>query len=101
MLIDLNPRAYHSMALAIGAGANLPGVWCDLLFGRPARSSRARTGVRFRAEDDDLRAIRALAAAGDFGEAIRALLPRPRTVHALFAVADPGPFAFVIRNALR
>jgi hypothetical protein len=29
--IDLNPRPYGSMALAVGAGVNLPALWCDWL----------------------------------------------------------------------
>jgi hypothetical protein len=35
--IDLNPRPYGSMALAIAAGANLPAVWCDWVLGREHR----------------------------------------------------------------
>lgn len=35
--IDLNPRPYGSMSLAIGAGANLPAIWCDWVLGRDAR----------------------------------------------------------------
>jgi predicted ATP-grasp superfamily ATP-dependent carboligase len=101
LLIDLNPRAYHSMALAIGAGANLPGVWLDLLLGRPPRPAHARPAVRFRAEDDDLRALKTLAANGHRGAALGALLPRRRTTHALFARTDPGPLAFRMRELVR
>ena len=91
LLIDLNPRAYHSLALAIGAGANLPAVWCDLLLGRPVRPVRPRIGVRFRAEEEDLRTLRASARRGERAQVARALLPRPRTVHALFHARDPAP----------
>jgi predicted ATP-grasp superfamily ATP-dependent carboligase len=91
LLIDLNPRAYHSLSLAIGAGANLPAVWCDLLLGRPPRPVRTRPGVRFRAEEEDLRTLRALARTGAHAEVARALLPRRRTVHALFQARDPAP----------
>ena len=33
--IDMNPRPYGSMALAIGAGCNLPALWCRHLLGAP------------------------------------------------------------------
>src|SRR5215211_121052 len=33
-LIDLNPRIYGSLALAVAAGLNLPAIWVDLLLGR-------------------------------------------------------------------
>lgn len=99
LLIDLNPRAYHSLALAIGAGANLPGVWCDLLLGRPPRAVRPRAGVRFRAEEDDLQALRAAARARRIGDVLSLLRPRRRTVHALFEARDPGPFVHLVRTA--
>jgi ATP-grasp in the biosynthetic pathway with Ter operon len=35
--IDLNPRPYGSMSLAIAAGANLPAIWCDWVLGRDRR----------------------------------------------------------------
>lgn len=101
LLIDLNPRAYHSMALAIAAGANLPAVWCDLLLGRPPRPCRARAGVRFRSEEDDLRAMRAMARDGRGREALAALLPRRRTAHAVFDRTDPGPVVPLARRLLR
>lgn len=99
-LIDINPRAYHSMALAIGAGANLPAVWCDLLMGRSPRRAQARPGVRFRAEEEEFRALRAMAQNGRAGEALRASFPRPRTVHAVFALRDPAPLLALARNLL-
>lgn len=100
LLIDLNPRAYHSLALAIGAGANLPGVWCDLLLGHPPRRAQSRTGVRFRSEGDDLQALRAAARARSMGGALPLLLPRRRTVHAIFERRDPGPFVRLVGRAL-
>jgi len=32
--IDLNPRVFGWLALAVAAGANLPAIWCDHLLGR-------------------------------------------------------------------
>ena len=80
--------------LARGAGADLPAVWLDLLCGRPPRPARARPGVRFRAEEDDLRTLKALAAGGRSGAALRGLLPRRGSAHALFARSDPGPLVY-------
>lgn len=100
LLIDVNPRAYHSMALAIAAGSNLPGVWCDVLTGRPPRPTRARVGIRFRSEEDDLRALRAMASVEGIGAALRRMLPWPRTAHALFDTRDPLPLLHGIRKAL-
>ena len=53
--IDLNPRPYGSMALAVAAGAPLVPIWCDWLFGRNPRPVRALAGHRYRWEDGDLR----------------------------------------------
>lgn len=94
LLIDLNPRAYHSMELARRAGADLPAIWLDLLTGRSPRPARARAGVRFRAEEDDLRTLKAMGANGQAGAALRGLLPRRGTAHALFAKSDPGPLVY-------
>ena len=99
LLIDLNPRAYHSMALAIGAGANLPAVWCDLLLGRRPRPVQPRVGVHFRAEEDDLHALHAAAHSRSVGKVVSLLRPRRRTVHALFQARDPGPFVHLVKTA--
>jgi predicted ATP-grasp superfamily ATP-dependent carboligase len=58
-LLDLNPRPYGSLPLAVAAGANLPALYCDLLLGcePPVRPVRARPGVRYRWLEGDLRSI--------------------------------------------
>lgn len=55
-LLDLNPRPYGALGLAVRGGANLPAIWCDWLLGRApreagdatagARGSRAARGAR-------------------------------------------------------
>jgi predicted ATP-grasp superfamily ATP-dependent carboligase len=90
-LIDLNPRIYGSLALALAAGQNLTGIWVDLLLGRSPTIGGYRTGVRYRAEELDFRALAKLARRGRIGELTRGLVPRPRTVHAVFARDDPLP----------
>lgn len=81
--IDLNPRIYGSMALALGAGANLPGIWCRYLLGEVIAPIRARPGVHYRWLESDLRARRELAAS--------ARPPRRGVVHPYFQASDPGP----------
>jgi hypothetical protein len=89
------------MALAIGAGINLPSIWCDRLLGRPVHRVDARVGVRFRSEEDDLRALRSLAKGRRIGPVLSGLLPHRHTAHALFAVRDPVPLAHEMRTLLR
>ena len=88
VMLDLNPRPYGSLALAIGAGANLPALWCGALLGEtPVGTVAARPGVRYRWEDAELRhAIHDL-------RARRPPDARPRsgTVHPYAHMTDPGP----------
>ncbi|MGH2824657.1 MAG: NAD(P)-binding domain-containing protein [Thermoleophilaceae bacterium] len=90
--LDLNPRLYGSLALAIAAGANLPAVWCDWLLGRDARPASARPGIRYRWEDADFRHALRVARGGRPGEAAAILRPRRGTTHPYLAADDPGPF---------
>jgi predicted ATP-grasp superfamily ATP-dependent carboligase len=90
-VIDFNPRIYGSMALAIAAGLNLPTIWADLLLGRPVAPRGYRPGVRYRADEGDYRALLHKLRRGDRSEALPGLLPRRRTVHAVFALSDPKP----------
>jgi predicted ATP-grasp superfamily ATP-dependent carboligase len=92
--IDLNPRPFGWMALAIGAGANLPALWCDhVLQRRSVRPSGARTGVHYRWEDGDLRNALEQLGLGRLGSAATVLRPHRRVVHAHFRIDDPMPFA--------
>ena len=90
-LIDLNPRIYGSLALALAAGQNLTGIWADLLLGRRPTVGGYRIGVRYRAEELDFRALAKLARRGRIADVMRGLLPRPNTVHAVFSRNDPLP----------
>ena len=90
-LIDFNPRMYGSLALAVAAGANLPAIWVDLLLGRPVHVADYRVGVRFRAEEKDVRAIARTLASGRVLEAVHAMLPHRHTAHAAFSLRDPLP----------
>ncbi|HET7048208.1 MAG TPA: FAD-dependent oxidoreductase [Solirubrobacteraceae bacterium] len=92
--IDLNPRPYGSMALAIGSGANLPALWCSYLLGLdpPQAHVRARAGVSYRWEDADLRHAIWRLRAGQIAGAAAVLRMRRRVVHPYFSLRDPGPF---------
>jgi predicted ATP-grasp superfamily ATP-dependent carboligase len=93
-VIDVNPRVYGSLPLAVAAGANLPAIACDAAAGRySAGVVRARPGVRYRWLEGDVRrvlhdlreGILPLRAAGG------ALLPRAGTAHSVESLRDPGP----------
>ena len=98
-VIDLNPRFYVSLSLAVAAGLNLPAIWTSLLLGLPFEDHGYRTGVRFRQEKGDPRAILAELRRGQLGAA-RDLLPRRRMVHALFSIRDPRPALSILGDGL-
>jgi predicted ATP-grasp superfamily ATP-dependent carboligase len=89
--IDLNPRPYGSMALAIGAGCNLPALWCRHVLGEPVTPMRAVAGRRYRWTDADLRHGLWQLRAGHPAAAARALTPRRHVVHPFAHQNDPGP----------
>jgi predicted ATP-grasp superfamily ATP-dependent carboligase len=90
-LIDLNPRIYGSLALAVAAGYNLPAIWVDLLVGRTPTIGEYRVGVRYRAEERDARLFAAALLGLRAREAAEVLVPRRGTVHTVFSLRDPGP----------
>ncbi len=89
--IDLNPRPYGSMALAVAAGSPLPAIWCATVLGRPVPSAEARIGVRYRWEDADVRSLLARARSGETAAALAGLRPRHGVAHAYFQRTDPLP----------
>ena len=95
LLIDLNPRPYGSLALAIGAGANLPAILCDALTGiaMPDRAIVARAGVRYRWEDADMRHALWELRSRRPRAALREIRPQRSVVHAHLASSDPAPLA--------
>ena len=89
--IDVNPRPYGSMALAIGAGANLPAIWCRHLLGQPVTESRATAGLRYRWTDADLRNGLWELRGGRPAAAARVLSVHRHVVHPFGRRRDPGP----------
>jgi hypothetical protein len=102
-LLDLNPRVYGSLPLAVAAGANLPAVYCDLLRGVERDLVRARPGVFYRWVEGDLRHLAAGLRDGSvgLGAAVRALRPRRGAAHSTESLSDPGPALSRLRFALR
>jgi predicted ATP-grasp superfamily ATP-dependent carboligase len=90
-LIDFNPRLYGSVSLAVAAGLNLPVIWANLLVGGDPEVRAYRVGVHYRSEERDLRALLAALAQGKAGVVLKGLVPRRRTVHAIFSLRDPRP----------
>lgn len=100
LLIDLNPRLYGSLALAVAAGADLPALWAAAAVGTaPAGVQRARPGVRFQALEQELVALRAagLSARGLLDTGHAAL----RSRHSTWSAADPAPAARQLLRRLR
>jgi predicted ATP-grasp superfamily ATP-dependent carboligase len=102
-LLDLNPRVYGSLPLAVAAGVNLPAAWCDLVGGAEVPTRRARPGVRYRWMEGDIRSLfsslrsRRIGMAG----ALRALRPVRGTAHSVESLRDPGPSFARLRHAMR
>lgn len=88
-ITDFNGRFYGSMALATGAGANLPALWADEALGRERQTLvQARRGARFQWLNRDLAA--GAAAAGPRG-ALGALALVPFASHSMWSARDPMP----------
>jgi predicted ATP-grasp superfamily ATP-dependent carboligase len=90
-LIDVNPRFYGSLPLALACGVNLPAAWHDSVTGGGrAHGSGYRTGVSFHWLEGEL-LLATRASSRPFAHAARALLrppPRPRA-GAVWAGDDP------------
>jgi FAD-dependent urate hydroxylase len=96
--IDLNPRAYGSLALAARAGVPLAVVWSEWLLGNELPVGAARPGVRYRWEDADLRHMLWQLRRRRPSRALAVLRPRGDTVRAHLELSDPLPL--VARLAL-
>lgn len=86
-LIDVNPRFYGSLPLALAAGVNLPAAWHAVVTGGrpPPRSAPYRVGVTFRWLEADL-----MAAVDGSPGALLQRISRP-AAGAAWSSADPVP----------
>lgn len=104
-VVDVNPRAYGSMPLAVRAGANFPALWCaarqDVPL--PRVPVRARPGVNYRWIDSDVRAVYAEVRSRRMRlrEGIAALAPRRDTAHSIVDWRDPRPAATRVSHWVR
>jgi predicted ATP-grasp superfamily ATP-dependent carboligase len=97
VLLDVNPRFYLCMPLALACGVNLPAAWHAVVEGRPAGSPSAYpTGVGYRWLEGDLYAAR-------HGQPRWLLRPGSRAAaHAIWAADDPvGSALLALGSALR
>jgi predicted ATP-grasp superfamily ATP-dependent carboligase len=92
-LIDFNGRFYGSLALAIGAGVNLPAMWARLATGRGAPAHiDAATGVRYQWLEADLRQARQDRRGGSVAaDALDCLRWSVGATHSTWRLTDPRP----------
>lgn len=91
-LIDLNGRFYGSLALAAGAGVNLPAAWAALATGRPVPPiGAARPGVRYQWMEGDLRRAFAERRGGLLRDLLGCLRYARGAVHSVWSPEDPRP----------
>lgn len=93
-LIDLNPRFYGSLALALGAGVNLPATWAALAVGRRPPPRDGAPGVRYQWLASDLRQARQDRRGGSiWADALGCLAWGCGARHSTWAATDPRPAA--------
>jgi predicted ATP-grasp superfamily ATP-dependent carboligase len=87
-ITDFNGRFYGSMALAVGAGANLPAIWALQALGhdeRLRRTPRSRAGFQWL--NRDLAAARA----EGMRQLLGSLAAAPFASHSMWSARDPWP----------
>jgi predicted ATP-grasp superfamily ATP-dependent carboligase len=96
-LVDVKPRLYTTIGLAVAAGANLPAIWVELLLGRRPQVAPYRVGVRLRSEGD-VRSLTHLFRSGARRAALNGLMPQRNTKHAIASMSDPRPGLAYLRR---
>jgi predicted ATP-grasp superfamily ATP-dependent carboligase len=91
--IDLNPRVFGWLALAIAAGADMPRIWLESLAGADPRAVEPLVGVRYRWEDAELAHFLWQMRRRHIGAAADVVRPHRHVVHAHFRLEDPAPLA--------
>jgi hypothetical protein len=98
-VLDLNPRIYGSLPLAVAADANLPAIWAAAMTGARVPPVRGRPGVRYRWIEGDLRHL-VTTARRRARPALWQLLPRRGTAHSTESLSDPRPMARRLQHAV-
>jgi predicted ATP-grasp superfamily ATP-dependent carboligase len=92
LLIDLNPRFYGSLALALAAGPNLAAIWAGLATGGPMPpGGDARPGVRYHWLEADLRRLANEQHSRLPGSFAETLAYARGASHGVWRRDDPGP----------
>jgi predicted ATP-grasp superfamily ATP-dependent carboligase len=91
--IDLNPRVFGWLELAVAAGVDLPRLWIDWVSGEVVEPPRVRPGIRYRWEDAEFAQVAWQLRHGNLRAVAGIVRPRRRAVHAHFRLRDPGPLA--------
>jgi predicted ATP-grasp superfamily ATP-dependent carboligase len=101
-LLDLNPRVYGSLPLAVKGGANLAAVYCDVVAGRRPELVRARSGVFYRWLEGDIRHMARAVRTGrmTLGSALRAMRPHLHAAHSTEWARDPRPMVARFRHVI-
>ncbi len=100
-LIDLNPRFYGSLALAVGAGANLPAISAASASGRRTDPQPARPGQRYQWLAGDVQAQLSLPAARLLFALVGTLSWALRAHHSIWSPRDPAPAVWYLGEMLR
>jgi predicted ATP-grasp superfamily ATP-dependent carboligase len=101
-LLDVNPRIHATLPLAVRNGANLVGMYCDLLQGRSVPTVRVAPGSRFRWVEGDLRSLLWNARRGTpVRSTLGGFVPKRGTVHSFATIRDPGPALVRARYLVR
>ena len=102
-LIDLNGRFYGSLALALGAGVNLPAIWAALAVGDdpgPLLAS-GRVGARYHWLEADLRRALVERREGLARDVVDCALYARNAHHSIWQVRDPVPAVAYAATLLR
>lgn len=99
-LIDVNPRLYGSLALALAAGVDLPNLALLDALGHPvAPAGPADRGVRYQWLEGELR--RAVDEGRPLGGAVAAFRYAPGAAHSISSPTDPRPLFRHVLDLLR
>jgi len=103
LLIDVNPRAYGSLPLAVAAGANLPAIACTDPPTDRDGPVRGRPGVRYRWLEGDVRRVLHDVRHGrlEWKRGVTAMRPRRGTAHSIESLRDPLPGLVRLTDVLR
>lgn len=100
-LLDLNPRIYGSLPLAVAAGVNLPALLCDLVRGISERKTVGEVGRFYRWVEGDIRHALHRAREGHrYSSILRDLRPHRHAAHSTEALSDPAPMLLRLRHVL-